>query len=435
MRISEEFAPQGTCNQVPAAPGYEQYRLPHSIVDDTQLDLAALFLLSYRVRQSPGWGTNRRTLARKFGFGEVSFYSAVETLTEAGYMKRTTTKRGNLTWFARERLDFSNAPPPAPKRGGYQHLPREMPSLDGKETWKQIALLTYLNSQALDFALTPKKIARRFNIHVTTARRSMDLLVKSGLASKGKIAGISGYIRLKRRAEAAVTKVHTPDTGKVHTPDIEEERTPDTPYREGKALAPAAAVSMERLWARDPGEGISELPGAAFAARSKSSAGATFRGDDAEEDAQALNAKGKAQGKKGARQERASTKGRKPERRKWIAILDADGEDAIERLKRNDLNGVLHPKLFRYGSIVELAEMLDTAEHVAASYYGARFGRIARDTAVHAIINKLCGWATFAEMDEQGVMTWNYFNEAVWHDVQIAIDEVQIAPDEARYAA
>ena len=43
--------------QQPLVPGYTQGHLPHAIVDDTRLNLAALFLLSYRVRHSPGWGT------------------------------------------------------------------------------------------------------------------------------------------------------------------------------------------------------------------------------------------------------------------------------------------------------------------------------------------------------------------------------------------
>ena len=95
---------------------------------------------------------------------------------------------------------------------------------------------------------------------------------------------------------------------------------------------------------------------------------------------------------------------------------------------RNDCNGVLHPMLFRYDGIYELAETLDNVERVQASFHGARFGALARNTAVHAIIGKLCGWATFAEMDEQGVRTWDYFDEAIQSEVQIAMEE-------ARYAA
>ncbi len=428
--IPPTFADRAPAQQ-PLVPGYTQGRLPHSITDDTQLDLAALFLLSYRVRQSPNWGTDRHALAQKFGFGEDSFYGAVKTLAEAGYMKRTTTKRRNLIWFARETLDFSNAPPPAPRRHGYQHLPNEMPILEGNETWRPLALLIYLNSWPLDFALTPKQIANRFDIHVTTVRRLMNLLVKSGLASKGKIAGKSGYIRLRRRAETAVTKVRQPDTEKVRQPDTEKERQPDIPYREGKTLGWSCASAMERVKAVHTCAALLPLKTSAATTShvgdvTRGSAGATSSDCDDGNGTPSVATKPKQQRKAGARQ-KASTKPAKLERREWIAVQDADGEDVIERLKCNDLNGVLHPMLFRYDGIQELAEMLDTVERVAASFHGARFGALARNTAVHAIIGKLCGWATFAEMDEQGVRTWDYFDKAIQHEVQIAVEEMRHA--------
>ncbi len=414
------------CNKAPAAPGYEQCRLPHSIVDDTQLDLAALFLLSYRVRQSPGWGTKRHDLARDFGFGRENFYSAVEKLADAGYMERTTTKRRNLAWFAREKLDFSEAPK---GRKGYQHLPRAMPGIKrqpgSKSVWKQHALLLYLNSQALGFALVPERIGHRFNIHVKTVRRLMAPLVQCGLATEGTISGVYGYIRCRKRGQ----KQHV-ETGQ--SPHTETGQKQHIPYREEQSLGRSCASTMKRLLATPPGGATLPLhttlvTTAPAVDGTRGSASATSSDCDSEIRLPSVEIKPKRQGKKGARQ-KASTKPAKPDRREWIAVLDADGQDVIERLMRNDCNGVLHPMLFRYDGIYELAETLDNVERVQASFHGARFGALARNTAVHAIIGKLCGWATFAEMDEQGVRTWDYFDEAIQSEVQIAMEE-------ARYAA
>jgi hypothetical protein len=62
--------------------GYQQCVLPHSVADDTRLDLTAFSLLCYRVRQSPSWGMSREELAREHGFGWRSFHAAVKTLAE-----------------------------------------------------------------------------------------------------------------------------------------------------------------------------------------------------------------------------------------------------------------------------------------------------------------------------------------------------------------
>ncbi len=427
--------------QQPLVPGYTQGRLPHSITDDTHLDLAAYFLLTYRVRQSPGWGTKRHELARDFGFGRENFYSAVETLADAGYMERTTTKRRNLAWFAREKLDFSEAPK---GRKGYLHLPREMPSIKvpstkgkpgSKAVWKQHALLDHLNSQALDFALTPEKIGHRFNIHVKTVRRLMAPLVQCGLATEGVISGVCGYIRCRKRGQ----KQHV-ETGQ--NPHTETGQKQHIPYREGKTLGLADALAMERLLAGASDDAPLALKTTGETAApvvdvTRGSAGATSSDCRKGKVLPPVATKPKQQRKAGARQ-KASTDIAKPAKSKgrdWIAILDAEGNDAIERFKRNDRNGVLHPMLFRYDALYELAETLNNIERGATEEHGVEAGHFARDAAVHAIISKLCGWATFAEMDTQGVMTWDYFDEAIQHEVQLVIDEVSSATDEVRHAA
>ncbi len=426
--------------QQPLVPGYTQGHLPHAIVDDTRLNLAALFLLSYRVRHSPGWGTNRHELARDFGFGEDSFYGAVKTLAAIGYMKRTSKRKGSI-WFASENLDFSYAPPPAPKRQGYQCLPNEMLILEGNEAWRPLALLVFLNSQALNFALTAKRIANRFDIHVRTVRRLMDRIVKSGLASKGKIAGKSGYIRLKRRAEAAVTKGHQPDAEKGHQPDAEKGHQPDKPFYV-KPLGLADALAMERLLAGASDDAPLALKttgetAARVADVTRGSASATSSDCDDEESLPSVETKPKQQRrKKGARQKAISTKpanpGKpskpsKPERRAWVAVLDAEGEDVIQRLKANDRNGILHDKLFRYAGLQELAAMLDKAGNAAWERYGAEFTPRARNAAVEAITGKLCGWNTCVEKERHGVRSWSYFAGAVRDGVEIAMEEMRHA--------
>jgi hypothetical protein len=460
------------------APGYTQRHFPHPVADDTRLSIAGSFLIGYRVRQSPGWGTNRAELAREFGFGRISFYKAIDELTEAGYLKRTVTKRKNLKWFAREEIDLSEAK----GRSGYQKLSRniEVPRVP-KGCWREAALLDYLNSFPHGFVVTPERIGHRYNMHVKTVCRIAAPLLAAGLIEEGEIKGVAGYIRGKRRA-ASVPLPEKPDTvspevantkvgqnqhaGVGQNQHAGAGQNQHTPYREGQVVSAATCVSAVKteqgLLAEHTCEASlplnTALSSPAPAVRlTKGSAswvakcedairrrvGATF--PETAEGAASLEGKHKPQAKaqpkaakpisrkpepqgKKAPRKAASTKPRKPEPREWIAVLDADGNDVIKRLQRNDRNGVLHPMLFRYGAVQELAELLDNVERVAASIYGARLGPHARDAAVLAIIGKLCGWATFAEMDEQGVRTWDYFDEAIQHEVQLAIEE-------ARYAA
>lgn len=419
------------------SPGYEQCKLPHAVVDDTRLGLAALFLLSYRVRQSPGWGTNRNELARDFGFGERNFYKAVKELTEAGYMKRTTTKRGGsnglvgLKWFAREEITLGEAR----GREGYQLLPRAI----REKRWKETPLLDYVNSRPFGFAVTPEKIAHRFNIHVKTVRHLMAPLVAGGWIKEGEIEGVDGYIRQKRRA-ASVPLPEKPDTAKpevVNTKtgqnagivagqnvDTETGQNVDTPYRNGQCyFTPAHAEGMDIVLARAPGTGTVQIPANSAVACSKSSASATFREGGAGKRADSTKAKPKAKGKKAARKEATSTK----PKREWIAILDAEGRDVIERIQRNDRSQILHPMLFRYEALQELAELLDAAERDATERYGFSFGLHARDTAVHAIIGKLCGWCTSAEAEPGDIRTWDYFTDAIWEEIQLAMREARNA--------
>ena len=169
---------------------YEQGVLPHSVADDTRLTLTAFSLLCYRVRQSPRWGMSREELAREHGFGWRSFHAAVETLTEAGYMARSQTKKNGGWWYARETLDFSKAQGARP---GYQRLGR---CIQGMRL-KTLGLLDYLNSWPLNFVVTPKWIANRFNLSVKTVRRLMEPLLKAKLAGEATVDGLSidGYVR------------------------------------------------------------------------------------------------------------------------------------------------------------------------------------------------------------------------------------------------
>ena len=159
----------------------------------------------------------------------------------------------------------------------------------------------------------------------------------------------------------------------------------------------------------------------------KSSAGATFCECAEEEGAFSLKTKPKPQGKKGARQREASTTLCEPKRREWVAVLDADGEDIIDRLRRNDVNGFLHEKLFSRPQIAKLAAMLHNAEACGAECYGVEFGQRARNAAIESIIGKLCGWNTCFEKKPGEIRSWDYFAGAIQAEVETAIEEMRYA--------
>jgi hypothetical protein len=179
---------------------YQQCVLPHSVADDTRLTLTAFSLLCYRVRQSPSWGMSREELAREHGFGWRSFHAAVKTLAETGYMKRSQTKKKGARWYAQETLDFSEAQGARP---GYQTLGRCIQGMPKKT----LGLFDYLNSWPLNFVVTPKWIANRFNLSVKTVRRLMEPLLEAGLAGEDTISGSSvvGYVRRPRGQNGEAT--------------------------------------------------------------------------------------------------------------------------------------------------------------------------------------------------------------------------------------
>jgi predicted transcriptional regulator len=309
--------------------GYQQCVLPHSVADDTRLDLTAFSLLCYRVRQSPSWGMSREELL-EHRCGWRSFHKAVKTLAETEYMKRSQTKKKGGRWYAHETLDLSKA---QGVRDGYQTLDRCVKGM----LLKTLGLLDYLNSWPPNFVVSPQRIANRFNLSVKTVRRLMDKLLEAGLAEERAVNGssICGYVRRPHGQNGEATfgqngKAIMGQNGE--TPLKGKDPSIDRP------LTPSAFPS-----------------GNPSASLTKSSASATFCECAEEKGALSLKTKPKPQGKTRARQKEASTTPCKPERREWVAVLDADEEDVIERLRCNDINGFLHAKLFSRSEIAKLA--------------------------------------------------------------------------------
>jgi hypothetical protein len=321
-------------------------------------------------------------------------------------MTRSQTKKKGGRWYARETLDFSKAPQGGRPR--HQTLGRCIQGMP----LKALGLLDYLNSWPLEYVVTPKRIAHRFNLSVKTVRRLMEPLVKADLAEEGTAitasgSSIEGYVR---RAQGQNGKAANGQNGKA------------TSGQNGETPLKGKALSMDRPLT--PSAFPSGNPSASL---TKSSAGATFCENAEEKGALSLKTKPKPQGKKMARQREASITPCEPERREWVAVLDADGEDVIERLRRNDVNGFLHEKLFSRSQIAKLAAMLDDAEAHGAECYGAEFGQRARNAAVESIIGKLCGWNTCFEKNPGGIRSWDYFAGAIQAEVETAIEEMRYA--------
>jgi hypothetical protein len=171
------------------ADGHQQNALPRNdlsngLIDDSGIDMTALFLAAYKASRGPEFVLNQMHIKKRFGIGAAAFQSAIRQLKKSNRYGREQPRNGRIKQFAVDH--FANVQLGRP---GYLIVHADwfamFDDIEDRQARsdlvKAFAVLIFMRSQAPSFTVENWRISRRFNRTEPTVSKWLKLLVDKEL--------------------------------------------------------------------------------------------------------------------------------------------------------------------------------------------------------------------------------------------------------------